>query len=163
MIWVITHPINIVKLEFLQHHHSRESFKTVEFDKLVNFLVEDLLVLVAARQKVVRKNLSNDLCQEIADLDVRWIAFLKELLENLSSRRRIGCLLEKFQLSSFPIWRQGSILLEIVAVIKWFLILNDCLYKPVNALSKWSSDSDETELLVKDFGGQVFDSDILSV
>lgn len=105
MIWVITHPVYVVKFELLQHHHSWESFKTVEFHKLVNFLVEDLLVLVAARQKVVRKNLSNELCQEVANLNVCWITFLKELLENLSSRRRICCLLKQFQLASFPIWR----------------------------------------------------------
>jgi hypothetical protein len=36
----------------------------------MNFLVEDFLVFVAARQKVVRKNLSDELCQEIANLNV---------------------------------------------------------------------------------------------
>lgn len=163
MIWVITHPVYIVKFEFFKHHHSRESFKTVEFHKLVNFLVEDLLVFVAARQKVLWKNLSNELCQEISNLDIRWITFLKELLEDLSSRGRICCLFKQFKLASLPIWRQRSILLQIKAVIKWFLVLNNCLYKPVNILSKWSSDSDETKLLIEDFGGQVFDRDVLRV
>jgi len=66
---IILEPVDIINFEFVQDGNSCVAFISVEFYKLLHFLVENLLVL-AGTKEVLRHDVVNVFCQEIGDLAV---------------------------------------------------------------------------------------------
>ena len=59
MIGVVSHPLNVVDLEFVKQGDSSERLISIELNKLKNLLIQYLLVFVAAFKEILGEHMHN--------------------------------------------------------------------------------------------------------
>ena len=150
-LWRVLKPWYLIRNETVQQGDTSEHFKSVEFDELENFFVEDFFVF--AFHEVGRENVGHELSQEVTHIPVGAIR-IEKLLVNFTPvcSTRFSYHWDLFRA---PVVRQGAVFAYVVVVVKSFLLPNNERNQVLDSYVKALSQPCESENVGVDFLSQL--------